>query len=82
MSLTEDLANRREQARNRIPADKLVVMDRATEDLVQAGIASMSLKEGDSAPAFELPDAEGTLVSLGALLRKGPVVLSFYRGGW
>lgn len=41
-----------------------------------------SLKPGDVAPDFTLPNEEGELVSLGALLKKGPVVVVFYRGVW
>jgi peroxiredoxin Q/BCP len=35
-------------------------------------------KVGQQAPDFKLPDAEGTLVSLGELLRRKVVVLYFY----
>lgn len=41
-----------------------------------------AIKLGQKAPAFELPNSEGKLVSLDALLTKGPVVLTFYRGSW
>ena len=37
---------------------------------------------GDRAPDFELPNAIGRTVSLGDLLTRGPVVLTFYRGVW
>src|ERR1700748_3810609 len=37
---------------------------------------------GDQAPDFALPDQRGGEVLLSALLRKGPVVLIFYRGEW
>jgi peroxiredoxin len=37
---------------------------------------------GEKAPGFALPNATGATVILDALLRQGPVVLSFYRGGW
>lgn len=40
------------------------------------------LKEGDIAPHFTLPSATGEQVSLRARLDQGPVILSFYRGGW
>jgi hypothetical protein len=82
MSLTEELAERREAARKHIPADKLSAMDRATEDLEQSGITSSCLKKGNTAPDFVLPNAVGEWVSLTKLVTKGPVVLSFYRGGW
>ena len=37
---------------------------------------------GEVAPDFELPAVEGGKVSLSALLKKGEVLLVFYRGGW
>jgi peroxiredoxin len=47
-----------------------------------SGVLSQALTVGDSAPEFTLPDAFGNEVSLKALLAKGPVVVSFYRGEW
>ncbi len=41
-----------------------------------------AIQLGQKAPGFELPDAQGQAVSLDALLAQGPVVLTFYRGGW
>ena len=82
MSLTEQLNQRREAARKHIPPDKLTVMDRATDDLERSGITESCLKEGDTAPDFVLPNAVGEWVSLTKLVKEGPVVLSFYRGGW
>lgn len=40
------------------------------------------LKTGEAAPDFTLPDATGALVSLSDRLKRGPVVLTFYRGAW
>ena len=37
---------------------------------------------GEPMPEFILPDENGTLVRLGALLEHGPVVVSFNRGHW
>jgi hypothetical protein len=82
MSLTDKLTKQREVSRKFIPPEKLEVMDHATEDLVRSGIIDSSLKEGDTAPNFTLPNAVGKPVSLEEILKKGPVVLSFYRGGW
>ena len=41
-----------------------------------------ALKVGEKAPSFELPNAEGNLISLDVLLEKGPLVITFYRGDW
>jgi peroxiredoxin len=58
------------------------VMIRADMELAASGIAQRALKAGDTAPDFRLPDARGGYVRLRDQLATGPVVLSFYRGGW
>jgi peroxiredoxin len=63
------------------PAD-IETMHRATRDLIASGAASRAKKVGDKAPAFALKDADGNLVSSTELLKKGPLVVSFYRGVW
>jgi len=40
------------------------------------------LAVGDKAPALKLPAVDGSTVDLGELYAKGPVVITFYRGGW
>jgi hypothetical protein len=82
MTLAENLAKVREAAKRKIPDEQYQVMLRATDNLAKSGIIESALKEGDRAPEFVLPNAIGAQVSLSALLQKGPVVLSFYRGGW
>jgi len=82
MSLTEELASRREQARTRIPSETLAVMDKAARELEQSGIAQSCLGVGDTVPDFALPASDGRIVYLEELLSQGPLILSFYRGGW
>ncbi len=45
-------------------------------------IPELGLSVGASAPNFSLPDATGATVELNHLIANGPVVLTFYRGGW
>ncbi|MCA0984177.1 AhpC/TSA family protein [Halobacillus yeomjeoni] len=40
------------------------------------------LEKGEKAPNFNLPDANGQTVELYEQLKQGPVILTFYRGGW
>jgi len=56
--------------------------ERAEAALEASGIADRVLREGDTAPEFELPDALGRTVRLIDLLNQGPVIFSFYRGQW
>ena len=45
-------------------------------------IPSPGLNVGDIAPDFTLKNAFGKKVKLSNVLKKGPVILSFYRGAW
>ncbi|WP_428266220.1 peroxiredoxin-like family protein [Haliangium sp.] len=82
MSLTEQLSQRRASASKRFSADKLEIMQRATRDLEASGLAQASASVGDRLPDHSLPNARGEQVSLSALRERGPLVISFYRGGW
>ena len=41
-----------------------------------------TLKVGDKAPDFALPNGDGKLVMLSEYTTRAPVVLVFYRGFW
>jgi thioredoxin-dependent peroxiredoxin len=41
-------------------------------------LGATSLKVGDKAPDFTLPDTDGVQVTLSTLLKNGPVILAFY----
>jgi len=43
---------------------------------------STTLKLGDRAPDFALPNGDGKLVLLSDYTQRSPVVLVFYRGFW
>jgi peroxiredoxin len=58
------------------------IMERATAELVASGQARHALKAGDIAPEFTLGNSDSELISSAALLEKGPLVVSFYRGVW
>jgi len=50
---------------------------------IRSGDAGLSApKIGERMPPFALPDRENRLVTLDALLREGPAVVSFNRGHW
>lgn len=52
----------------------------AQAKIFKEGASAINIEQ--TAPNFELPDAQGNLVSLANLLKKGPVVVTFYRGSW
>ncbi|MEO0770251.1 MAG: peroxiredoxin-like family protein [Cyanobacteria bacterium J06649_4] len=80
MTLKSQLDAFRSEFVAKFPADKAEIMERATAALEQS--FAPTLKVGDLAPDFTLPNASGQTVTLAEALREGPVVLNFYRGGW
>ncbi len=82
MTLARRLEAIRQTAATRIPAEALAIMHRATENLKTSGIVDRAIKAGQQVPTFELANQRGERVALSALLAKGPVVVSFYRGVW
>ncbi len=65
-----------------VPRPVIDTMHAATAALRASGLADKALKVGDKAPEFSLNDAEGKVVNSADLLKKGPLVASFYRGVW
>jgi len=64
------------------PPDIHPIMTRATDELIASGQANDAINVGDRAPEFLLKDQNGNEVSSQALLAKGPLVVTFYRGVW
>jgi len=50
--------------------------------LSASGIGRACLQAGDRMPRFTLPNLAGQAVDSSALLARGPLVISFYRGSW
>lgn len=82
MSLTSELAAFRGAFMGAAPVEVRDAMARADLELAASGITERALKAGDLAPDFALSGVDGRTIRLSALLRDGPVVVSFYRGGW
>ena len=81
MSLKEQLAEYRAGWFKRVPLPRQAIMERHIAQL-QNGLAKTALNVGDRAPEIVLTNASGKTVDVGALLKRGPVIVTFYRGGW
>lgn len=66
----------------RIPADIRQVMRDADDEISAHGLEERVLGPGEHAPGFALRDPAGRTVRLTDRLARGPVILTFYRGGW
>jgi len=58
------------------------ILARQQRSLSGGGLLQDARRVGDRAPEFSLPDQHGDIISLADRLTRGPVVLTFFRGGW
>lgn len=82
MEIQTQLAAVRQAAQAQMPPATFAQLEQEAEHLVRTGITEQSLKTGDRAPAFALPNQAGELIRSAALLAQGPIVLAFNRGSW
>ncbi len=57
-------------------------LNRSLAELVQSGLEQNSVQVGERLPDFSLPNQSGHIVHSNDLNRAGPLVVTFYRGGW
>ncbi len=81
-TLSQQLEEFRAGWMQRVPADRRAIMERHIAHLTETGIGQRAKQVGDRAPKIVLPDAHGKTFDVASLLAKGPVVATFYRGGW
>ena len=80
--LQQQIETLQAQLAEQLPAEMLSTLSKSISTLVQSGIAQQSVKVGERAPDFVLPDVFGKQIAFAELLKHGPVVLTFYRGEW
>ncbi|MBF6330242.1 peroxiredoxin-like family protein [Nocardia transvalensis] len=79
-SYAHNLIRLSDQLAARLPEDVRRRAHAHAESLTTLGSDATTV--GDKAPDFTLPDHTGTPFTLSDALTAGPVILSFYRGGW
>jgi peroxiredoxin len=86
MSLKQTIKNYNQEQLTSVPKAILEALSR-NASLTQQEIQCCKIKEnalqlGDAFPPFQLNCSDGEHHKLGELLTAGPVIVSFYRGGW
>jgi peroxiredoxin len=80
--LREIFAERKELIAKYVPPETQAIHAKAVAELKEQHLAANILAVGSKAPAFELPDHDGKVVSSSDLLARGRLVLCFIRGRW
>jgi peroxiredoxin len=82
MGLQQELDACKAEFARTAPAGRPALYDAKIEELRASFALDRAMGLDDQAPDFTLPNPQGRTVSLSELLRAGPAVVTFYRGGW
>ncbi|WP_375161219.1 peroxiredoxin-like family protein [Bradyrhizobium sp. RDT46] len=80
MSLQTELDTFKTSWRERVGAETAKLVD--DDNAALQSLADRALKTGAQFPKRQLPNQIGGTTDLGALIASGPLVVTFYRGGW
>lgn len=82
MTLKEKIDSYKQQSAGKASPEMVAIMKRSTAEL-QATVPTRNIpKVGSTLPEFNLLDSKGNEVSSKALLKSGPLVVTFFRGMW
>ncbi|MFI4913255.1 MAG: peroxiredoxin-like family protein [Sedimentisphaeraceae bacterium JB056] len=81
-SLQTKLDERKNTFNAEAPESIKTTYSKGLQAVDESGMIVGAKQLGQIAPDFELTNASGKAVRLSKMLKKGPVVLTWYRGGW
>ena len=82
VSLQSKLDSMKNRFESKATDEKKQAYQKGVDEVGESAAMKNALREGDEAYKFELPNADGETVKLDELLKEGPVVVVWYRGGW
>lgn len=82
MRLEQELADFRAEFERTAPPGRAELYSAKVEELRGRFPLKDALAVGDDAPDFTLPNTLQRQISLTSVLRAGPAIVTFYRGGW
>lgn len=82
MTLTNQIKEFRKEFLPQLPQGVAGKLDEGVQKMLASHGETNALKVGQKMPSFSLSSATGRVVYSENLLKEGPVVISFYRGGW
>ncbi len=82
MNLKEEIQKFQKEMMLNTPQELLEKLQNSRDSIISNNSEIQFLKENEQIPEFFLPDQIGTIISSEDLIEKGPLVITFYRGGW
>lgn len=81
-TLESQLQAKQQASATKSDPDTKIAYAAGIQAVKDSGIEKQAVHVGEKAPDFMLKNAKGEDVALSTLLKDGPIVLTWYRGGW
>ena len=81
-TLSAQLAAYKEKFLQKADQRKIDVYEEGIQDVINKGLVASAVQAGDAFVDFTLNNATGASITASELLKAGPLVLTWYRGGW
>ena len=78
----QELKQLKEKFSSTASNEKKADYEKGIQYVAESGVLESAIQQGDRAPDFQLTNALGDSAQLSVLLKEGPVILVWYRGGW
>lgn len=82
MRLAEKIEKINQSFSRMMSKDDLESLRVEIKELAESGLSEKALKIGESIPECILPNEGNEIIDLHSIIRKQPVIISFYRGQW
>ncbi|STD55866.1 peroxiredoxin-like family protein [Empedobacter falsenii] len=81
-NLSQQIEELNENLALQLPPEVLQVFSQSIQDLKTENIEEKCINIGDLFPDFSLPNSNNETIQLKELLKKGKVIVAFFRGNW
>ncbi|WES95664.1 peroxiredoxin-like family protein [Chryseobacterium arthrosphaerae] len=81
-TLAKQIEQLNQELSSQLPQEVINAFGKSVDDLKTKNMEDKCIRPGEKMPEFILPNATGKMIDSNDILKKGKMILAFYRGSW
>lgn len=81
-TLAKQIEQLNQELSSQLPQEVINAFGKSVDDLKTKNMEDRCIRPGEKMPEFLLPNATGKMIDSNDILKKGKMILAFYRGSW
>ncbi|OCA75252.1 peroxiredoxin-like family protein [Chryseobacterium arthrosphaerae] len=81
-TLAKQIEQLNQELSSQLPQEVINAFGKSVDDLKTKNMEDRCIQPGEKMPEFILPNATGKMIDSNDILKKGKMILAFYRGSW